>query len=211
MEFAGEFETHLTLASMGIEEMAALREWGAGRDLKYVYILLDRGAQPSQPMVTWRTAGILSKVRREVSEICGNLETARFPVTRVKIEAAIGNEQVPQTDTEAFCFHPSRYFEHHVKLIMPPDADCGAIIEVAMRHAAHLSRNVLRQRPDGLVERFVTQRCHSVGLSTATNRLENFLAVLASLRAPVVRIEEEFVVYDSNEALDAGWLPEQGL
>ncbi|HTE18280.1 MAG TPA: hypothetical protein VK689_07850, partial [Armatimonadota bacterium] len=59
MEFWGEFETHITLR-LHDQHVAALQEWGAGRGLKCIHILLNRGDHVSQPMLTRRSTGGLS-------------------------------------------------------------------------------------------------------------------------------------------------------
>ena len=45
-----------------------------------------------------------------------------------------------------------------------------------------------------------------MGRAEAHAALEALLRGLAPLGYPILDIEEEFVVYDSNLALDAGWI-----
>ena len=85
-------------------------------------------------------------------------------------------------------------------------ADLLAVAELAERHKAHLSRNALSAQSDGYHERFVTQRCLAVGRDEARQQLQVLLDTIRLQRHPILKIEEEFVVYDSNLALDAGWI-----
>ena len=55
-------------------------------------------------------------------------------------------------------------------------------------------------------ERFVTQRCWAAGRTTARGHLDNLVTALRAGRYDLIDVEEEFVVYDSNLAVDAGWL-----
>jgi hypothetical protein len=211
MDFAGEFETHLTVALTDVErDVAALRAWGAGRGLKCTHIVLARGRSASQPMLTREGRGTLAGERAAATALAADLAAAGFTVTRVKIEASPLNSDVPRTDTDGRGHPDERYFEHHVKLSLDPTADLDALTTLARRHDAHLSRNALRARDDGRQERFVTQRCHGVGLETARGRLAALLRALHDDHYGVLEHEAEFVVYDGNLALDDGWITEHG-
>jgi hypothetical protein len=206
MELTGEFETHLTVRLDHPTRLEALECWGASRGLKCVHILLHRGVEPSQPMLTRRGTGTLSGELKVARDFARCLDRLGFPVLRIKVEAATCGPGVPQSANEAAREPPDRYFEHHVKLLLSPELETAPLIERAERHAAHLSRNALRQRDDGCVERFVTQRCRSVGRVEARQRLEALLEAIRLLGYPVLSVKEEYVVYDSNAALDAGWI-----
>ncbi len=205
MEFAGEFETHITVRVANPAAIDALRVWAERRGVTFHHIVLDRGQTPSQPMISRHGRGRLSDERAAAEELGRQLAAAGFAVSRVKIEAAPWNDDVPESDADA-ANRPGRYFEHHVKLALDVAADIAALAALAVRHSAHLSRNARRVREDGLQERFVTQRCHDVGRRTASERLNALLAALTPLGHPVLSVEEEFVVYDSNPGVDTGWL-----
>jgi hypothetical protein len=129
-----------------------------------------------------------------------------FVVTRIKIEAATENAGVPQSDDDGATHAAERYFEHHVKLLLDADADLAPLAEIAEHHASHLSRNTLRRRDDGRQERFVTQRCFRVGRVSARRAMKGLLDALKSAGYTIIDAEEEFVVYDSDLSLDAGWI-----
>jgi hypothetical protein len=205
MEFDGEFETHITVQVDALR-VDALRTWAIHRQVKFLHIVLDRGDTPSQPMLTRRDVGTLSHQVKAANTMTRSLESEGFVVVRVKIEAAISNRDIPQADDEAARQRPGRYFEHHVKLVLDAGADVGALAKVAGGHAAQLSRNVLRDREDGMRERFVTQRCQSVGRATARRHLDELLASLMKAGYETLDVEEEYVVHDSNLAIDAGWI-----
>lgn len=211
VEFEGEFETHVTVRAEDPGAVQALREWAGGRRLTFHHIVLDRGRTPSQPMVGRRGRGGLSEELAEAADLGRRLAADGFAVSRVKIEVAPGNRDVPDSDAEAVEYHPSRYFEHHVKLALDPGADVAGLAELSQGHAAHLSRNALRVRDDGRRERFVTQRCHAVGRPAARARLNALLAALTAGGFTVLDVEEEFVVYDSDPGVDAGWLDAGGV
>lgn len=204
--FTGEFETHITVSLSDDSGMTRLRQWAADHGFKCLHIVLDRGASASQPMLTRHGRGSLPSELATANAARQALIDDGFPVTRIKIEAAPWNDGVPQTAPDAAAHPPERYFEHHVKILLDPGADTEALARIAQQHTAHLSRNTLKQRDDNRAERFVTQRCYSVGRSEARPRLDALLGAIAPLGYPALEVEEEYVVYDSNLALDAGWI-----
>lgn len=185
----------------------ALERHAAARGAKFVRIELARGRVPVQPMFTLRRSGALAAVRDSVFEFAGDVRAAGFGVTRVKIEATPWTEGVPRTDAEGFALGERFYFEHHVKLLLGPGANTAALVAVAEAHAAHVSANARRVRADGRAERFVTQRCRLVGDGTAAGQLDALVSALADYE--IVSAEREFVVHDSDESLDAGWIDER--
>lgn len=209
-DFAGEFETHVTVRADDPARLDALRAWADARGVTFHHIVLDRGLSPSQPMVTRRGRGDLPGQLAAAADLIAGLTADGFSVCRVKVEAAPGNAGVPATEADA-ARQPGRYFEHHLKLLLDPAADLGPLTALAAGHAARLSRNVRRVRSDGLVERFVTQRCHAAGRATARGRLDSLLADLVACGHAVVSVEEEYVVHDTAPGVDAGWLEPGGV
>ncbi|MBB5119278.1 hypothetical protein [Streptomyces eurocidicus] len=207
--FAGDFEAHLTVRPAATaEDDRALQRYAAAHGMKFTDILLDRGRTPSQPMLTLRASGPLPEVRQAVDAAARRLAGAGFAVVRTKIEAAPWAAGVPETDAEAAALGARYYFEHHLKLLLTPDTDLAALAGLTAAHRAHLSRNARRVRADGRVERFVTQRCRTVGRRTAGARLAALVAAVRAGGHTLVSEEREFVVHDSDETLDAGWIDE---
>jgi hypothetical protein len=191
----GDFEYHVTVSD-DAAAAAALAVWARARDVKFTHIVLARGEMPSQPMLTVRVAGTIVSVLEEASLLAGGLRGSGFDVVRVKLEASPFAEGVPST-AEDGC-----YFEHHIKLLLPPDADESALVDVVTPHGAHLSRNVRRIREDGNSERFVTQRCHAAAVDRLGALTEDLRAALYN----ILSVEREYVVYDDRPSVDAGWI-----
>lgn len=206
MEYAGEMETHLTLCWDASENIDELRTWGLENGLKCLHIILARGEHHSQPMLTRRTKGTLSEEIATAQSLKDALAAEGFAVQRIKIEAAPWNEDVPQTAADLKSDPPDKYFESHIKILFEDYLSITALTAAVEKHSAHLSRNALRVRPDGRQERFVTLRCWSVGYTEAAAKLKKLLIEIEHLGFPVIDVEEEYVVYDDNRAIDAGWL-----
>lgn len=206
MEFIGEFETHITVCLKDLNRVEALKQWGINHGLKLLHIVLDRGVTVSQLMLTRHGQGSLTNELKVAFDSSQSLNAERFTVTRIKIEVALSNNLVPQSNTEALNHPCDRYFEHHIKLLLELSADILPLIDLAEKHSAHLSRNLFQTRSDQYHERFVTQRCISVGRVEAQQQLQTLLKAIATLGYLAIEIEAEFVVYDSNLDLDAGWI-----
>lgn len=201
----GTFETHITVAGHQAKGLAA---FAAEHGLAFVHIELDRGSTLSQPMLTLHGTGHLDRQLEAAHEWGERLRAAGFHTMRNKIEATPWSTGVPQTDADALGEPAERYFEHHVKVRLAADrvAEQLAVTDVAERHGARLSRSARRRDVDGRPEHFVNQRCHRVGRSTATARLDALVLDLRAAGHEVVSAEQEYVVHDSHLDLDRGWL-----
>lgn len=198
-----EFEIHLTVAA---DEEAAqrLQAFCATRGLKCTHIVLSRGATPQQPMLSCRRTGSQAEIDAEVAALADELRKLGLDPVRIKLECSPAGEGVPQTDDEAV--GDSRYFEHHVKLLLHPAESVVPLEAISERHGAHLSRNAFKHRGDGQEERFVTLRCFHVGRLRAERLLNELLEDLCSGGFVVLDVESEYSLYDSRLELDAGWL-----
>ena len=195
-----EFETHITVALEAPGDWARFSNWCAARALKCVHIALDQGQTPSQPMLTFHGRGTFEAEFARSLQIRSDCQSAGFDVTRIKLEVAPAKYKIARSISD----WPG-YFEHHIKLLLPVDADVMALQNAVEPHNARLSHNARRVRDDGQFERFVTQRCHAVAAVEAQSSFERLLAVLDKLPFPILETEREFVVFDSNLALDDGW------
>jgi hypothetical protein len=207
MEFTGELEIHFTLSLPEACNLADLQSWGTDHGFKLLHIVLERGVNPSQVMLTQQQTGGLTSVLTHARAIASQVsQTTHYAVTRIKIEASAEHPDVPQSATEAQACGSDRYFEHHLKLLLPPDTDLTRLKQVAVAQGAHLSRNALSLRANGDRDQFVTQRCFGLGRSQAQEQLKQLRTAIAAQGYPILDVEAEFVIYDSNLVLDAGWL-----
>lgn len=212
-DVAGTFEIHLTVDRRAGDEagddtgtpVGRLTEVAREYGLKFTHIKLSRGVVSSQPMFTATGTGTLAAQRVAAAGWVAALREAGLDVIRVKIEAAPWSTGIPGDDEQAALAPVDRYFEHHVKLLLSA-RELSALDPLVEPYHGHVSRNARRRRPDERHERFVTQRCHRVGQKTARKRLADLLGALAAAGYHVLDVEEEYVVYDDNLAVDAGWI-----
>lgn len=190
-------ETHLTVALPAGTE-PELRTWAARRGVKVLCIELARGVAPRQVMLTLHGATSV-KVSRQHAEALAQELHALFGARprRIKVEARW--PLAPDADVAPL------YLEHHVRVAT---RDLEALERLAASNAAHLSRNAYKAFPDGVQERFLTQR---FGPRDGTRMATNFGSLLAALSGagmPVTKVERECVLFDDNISLDEGWLKE---
>ncbi|MEU9578214.1 hypothetical protein [Streptomyces chilikensis] len=195
------YEAHLTVRCADDAALDRLRGWSAARGLKLTHVVLARGRTPSQPMLTLRDASSYDAQAARARAVAAELEADGFPVLRVKVESDPWAPEVPPGPCGR-----ERHFEHHVKLRLPAGADLAALAARVSPHGAHLSWNARRVTGAGHHERFVTQRCRNVDADGAGRALDALLAGLGGLE--VLAVEREFVLYDSDESVDDGWLEE---
>lgn len=199
-----EFEIHLTIAARTEGDTDRAARFAHANGIKFAHIVLPRGASPSQPMLSWRARGAFEAQLRSAAGVADDLRMAGIDVVRTKIEAAPTNRDVPQCGSHA---HPERYFECHCKFLLDERADIEALAAVVMAHGGHLSRNARRVRADGCQERFATLRCRDGGVEGAARDATALRNALTPYVRELLSSEIEYVVYDSNLAIDAGWLP----
>jgi hypothetical protein len=204
-QVSGDFEIHFTVMP-GLEERLAA--FAAARGVKFVHIQLDRGSFPSQPMLTISSSGSFTDQRAVVETWLADLRAAGMQAFRFKIEAAPWCTGVPHSVKDARSEPDGRYFEHHIKLRLVDASmtELARLTDLVAPHGARLSSNARRQLVDGTHERFLTQRCHGVGLDTARERLDALVAAVRSGGYEVAEVEQEYVVLDSRESYDHGWL-----
>ncbi|PQO43220.1 hypothetical protein [Blastopirellula marina] len=198
-------ETHLTLAPASEESLPRAAQWAAAQGLKWTHILLAEGRHPSQPMVTFWRSGTLGEQLDQAAAIAASLRELDLLAVRVKVECASADAARYFENSLQLAEHPG-YFEHHVKLQLAADAELPALAELARTHDARLSANARRQLAAGAVERFVTQRAYDAGRAEAAERLAQLIDSLQAAAYPILEVEEEYVLYDSDLQLDAGWL-----
>ncbi|MEU9477795.1 hypothetical protein [Streptomyces sp. NPDC048191] len=195
------YETHVTVSCAGPAETERLRTWARAAGLKLTPIVLARGRMREQPMLTLAGSASYAEQSARAAGTVAALRSAGFAPVRVKTESVPWAPEVPDGPCGG-----GQYFEHHVKLLLDAGTDLAELTDRVVPHGAHLSWNARRMRGDGRHERFVTQRCRGVADGEAGRALERLLAELGGLE--VLCVEREFVLHDSDESVDDGWLEE---
>lgn len=190
------FEIHLTTSTLTPAELASFVEACGQLQAKPLVIELARGASPTQPMLgkVVYQPNLAAALAVAVAD-SAYLGQRGLPTTRVKIET---NARYPQLATPAEGPGFTPYFEWHGKVPFQHQAE---LLALCARHRAHLSANALQS---AAATRFVTLR--EFGPAAEFERRVATLAADLQTRWPLLKQEAECCLYDSNQALDAGWL-----
>ncbi|ABC31050.1 conserved hypothetical protein [Hahella chejuensis KCTC 2396] len=201
--FPGKYEIHITIF---VPDQGALQRFigfCAAQEAKAIVIQLSSGRHCTQPMLCKRIGGEPDTVWAHVQALCEGMISEGFAVERLKIEAAIDNANIPQSDEVAAQLPDYCYFEHHLKLRLPADYDLDALRKAVREYRGRLSTNAFWRNYEHM-EQFVTQRIRG-GAPKAGEVLNALRAFLAANEVTIVKEIREFNIYDSNIGLDADW------
>jgi hypothetical protein len=201
----GTFEAHVTVEADDLGERHRFQSVCESLGVKSVLIELPCGVTRSQPMTSTYHRGDLADVVEQVAGLARSLRERGFRVARLKLEAVTTNDGVPASDEEARAFPPGNYFEFHVKLTLPAEGDLESVRAVCGRHKAHLSSNALKRDGDA-AQRFVTMRVYGAGRVRSEAMFDELYQELNALGYPLSNKLREYAIYDSNVAVDAGWI-----
>ncbi|MEM7039123.1 MAG: hypothetical protein AAF570_19255, partial [Bacteroidota bacterium] len=112
-QYHGLFEAHITIQPIQGPQSIVFQNLCKDLKVKPIQIELPEGDVPVQPMTCSTHKGDYSDVRQEVYALAWELARGGFEVTRVKIEAAPFNDDIPQNKAEAAQHSAQNYFEHH--------------------------------------------------------------------------------------------------
>ena len=204
--YSGTFEAHITILAAELTTREKFRDVCQGLGVKCILIELPNGITRSQPMTASYYHGTLEDVLAEVQSLAQAIADAGFEVTRIKVEAMIDNCDIPEDDEDVQALPASNYFEFHVKVTLPGDADVATLQVQCRQRGGHLSANTFKYQRDGQQQRFVTMRLYGVGRRSAEARFDELLQWLEGEGLKLSHKLREYTVYDTNLALDAGWI-----
>ena len=192
------FEIHITVEVLPASRLPAFVEVCQQLQAKPLLIELARGATATQPMlskmVQRQSLAEALAVAAADAEFFGRHD---LPATRIKIETA---PHYSHLAVSAGSRSLLSYFEWHGKVSYERT---DALLALCLAHKAHLSRNALKGQ---INTRFITLREFGT-IGVFQTRVAALTAALYK-QWPLLKQESECCLYDSNTALDAGWLPQ---
>jgi hypothetical protein len=197
LPFEIPFEIHLTPESLTEHSLAAFINFCTEHEAKPMLIELAQGEHTQQPMLS---KIVYSAEVERIFELTSGLSNAllerQLPTKRLKIE-------VPSFHANLFEHYHSAsktYFEWHGKINYDRREE---LLEICTQQKAHLSRNSLKNEQD---KRFITLREHG-SKPTFEQRISALAHALVHGGWHLAKQQSEYCIYDSNELLDKGWLP----
>lgn len=160
--------------------------------------------------------GDVARARAAAAEDAAILRAAGFEVIREKVEALASCDGVPADAAAAAMSPRDRYFEFHVLIDRPgrsiDDADVASLRGVSGAFARELGTPVpLSYNALKPAQRFLNLRARGVGLAEAMAPVRALEATIAGMAGLVVKkVIAEYICFDSNRAVDNGWLEPVG-
>ncbi len=133
----------------------------------------------------------------------------KFEVVRIKLESLAINDGVPQLDEEAHAIPGDTYFEYHIKLkdVEINEANDNKLKALSAKLTQDLNIKVpfsCNNLPD--YQRFLNARTYKLGFKNSYALIDKIAHAINENGFTIDRIVSEFIAYDTNKALDQGWL-----
>lgn len=135
--------------------------------------------------------------------------SAHFEIARLKLEAVAANPGVPQTDEQARAIPGDTYFEYHIKIKAPATPENDEILKAL---ASQLTDELGVKIPfscnnmHGKDQRFLNARTYNMGFERSNALVDKIVEAIEAKGFEVSKVIREFIVFDTNKALDKGWL-----
>ena len=202
--FPGSYECHISV-DLSNDKLQEFKDYSHSKNLKFIVIELSDGLTPVQPMVNFPLHKSPQKSWEFIEEIINEMKALDFNIVRLKLEAGLQNENIPQTNDEAVNLTSMQYFEFHSQIKIPVSYDLKSLRISVKDYDGHLSRNAYKMESDFNFY-FITQRFYKIGKLEALQKLEKLQEFIGSLGLSVTKSIKEFNIYDSNIELDSGWM-----
>lgn len=206
----GAFEIHVFVAPLdpAPEDVERFRA-ACGTHMKPLLLNLDYvGKGFVGVLQTSRyVKGDVAQARGAAAHDAQLLRDAGFEVLREKVEAVHTNDGVPQVGPGA----TDRYFEFHVLIDRPGAAlsndDVASLRGIATALSQKFSRPVpLSYNALKPSQRFLNVRARDCGLTEALVPVREIERAVQAHGLEVKKVISEYICFDSNRAVDNGWL-----
>lgn len=192
------FEIHITTDSLTLSRRTDFIDFCIERNAKPLLIELAKGDYIHQPMFSKVVyAADIELILATATDISKSMNNLDFTVKRLKIEVSSDHAGLLNNYSSSF----EKYYEWHCKLHY---LEMDRLLELCEKHNVHLSLNSLRNEP---TIRFITLR----EFGTKSRFEERILTLSKDLLEGnwnILKQQSEYCIYDSNNFLDSGWLPQ---
>ncbi|UHA75193.1 hypothetical protein [Paenibacillus sp. 481] len=192
-----EFEYHLTINDLKLDEKEAFMSICQSEQVKPLMIVLDQGHYITQPMITGVTqCADFQAANIEIERVATAFRNNGFTIVRKKVEIPPQEEKYFY---EPIVQHSKPYFEWHGKVEVD---DVAKLKNCCASHGGHISRNSMNA--NGKV-RFITVREYE-GPAQFYSRVDQIHTILQQNNIELIKQQYELCIYDSREELDSGWI-----
>ena len=202
------YEIHVTVQTKHPEEFKA-----KCREIGVKPIILDLQKKSGDVLCEVMTSSTISTYDKTVVEaksdmisICALLTKAGFEVIRSKIETVPWHPLAPSEHNGVKHFEGS-HFETHFGVIINHSDDVENLNAIANRFNLHLSKNILKRRPDGSYIQMATYRSYDKVIVDFSLLVDEILNAMYAKHLALEKLPKiEFAVYDSNHQHDMNWI-----
>ena len=192
------FEIHVTTGDLTINRQDDFVNFCMMHEARPLMIELSKGDFIQQPMFSKIVySNSFDHVLSVATGLSLSMDSSGFAARRLKIE-------VPAANSDLFKNRPSnfeKYFEWHCKINY---AQVDKLLQLCEKHKVHLSLNALKHATNC---RFITLR--EFGTKTEfEKRISSLSNDLQNGHWAILKQEAEYCIYDNNNLLDHGWLPQ---
>ena len=192
------FEIHITTNSLTISRQNDFVDLCLMNDAKPLMIELSKGKFIKQPMFSKVVySNSFDKILLVATELSKSFTSKKFSTERLKIEIPAEYSNLFETFSTSF----DKYFEWHGKIDFVQIENLNRLCE---KHKVHLSLNSLKNETN---IRFITLREFGTKFKFEM-RIKELTKDLKSGNWTVVKQQAEYCIYDNNNFLDTGWLPQ---
>ena len=202
------YEIHVTVRTNEVE-----RFQNVCKDIGVKPIILDLQKKSGDVLCEVMTSSTISTYDKTVVEaksdmisICALLTKAGFEVIRSKIETVPWHPLAPSEHNGVKHFEGS-HFETHFGVIINHSDDVENLKAIANRFNLHLSKNILKRRPDGSYIQMATYRSYDKVSEDFSLLVDEILKAMYAKHLTLEKLPKiEFAVYDSNHQHDMNWI-----
>jgi hypothetical protein len=192
------FEIHITTESLASNRVKDFIDFCGSQEAKPLLIELYKGDCIHQPMLSKVIyESCIDDVFVNATELSNLIRNHNFKVKRLKIEVPSEYSELVSSNNPSF----DTYFEMHCKVNF---INTEQLLQLCDKHKVHLSLNSLKNQ---INTRFITLR--------EFGRKQQFEQRIVSLTNDlkknnwiILKQESEYCIYDNNNFLDKGWLPQ---
>lgn len=196
----GLHEIHITVDP---RDLFGLRMYCLDNKIKPILAVSEYGECPIQAMISKFKNGTGDEVIVKAHEMAKEMtEYWGIRVTRIKIESMMHNEGVP-TEENAECTDEN-YFEFHLKVEVTDKSEWNQLAVVCREKGAHLSFNAFKKETIPLITLRIPGSCGMKKAVDSKDVLMDHIKIKGFFSNSA--IQSEFSIYDTNIALDNGWL-----
>ena len=187
------YETHITVEPHDVSRWQTL----SGKlKIKPLLIELSSGDYPLHMMCSAPFRGPKLALSTHLAALEEEICRSGFSVLRVKPEIALGSGRHVRGLVA--------YYECHMKLLISGN-QLAELFLFSREHRLPLSRNLLYREHNGLQKWYLTARLYNGSAIVAKKKFDRALADVKAT-FPVQKMDTECALYDTNPALDRGWI-----